>query len=214
MNADLLRQLLAPSESSRRYYGVVVAIVTNNRDPEGLHRVKVRFPWLDDENESQWARVASPMAGKGRGAYFLPEVDDEVLVAFEHGCMDYPYVVGSLWNGEDEPPESNASGRNEHRTLRSRSGHVIRFSDGAGSERIEVVDKSGNNRIVIDTRENTIAIQGRSDVIVSSETGTLRLRAVSIEMESKAGVKIQAGSTVDVGANAVMTLKGSVIRVN
>jgi uncharacterized protein involved in type VI secretion and phage assembly len=125
INTDVLSALLTPSARADRFYGVVVGIVTNNKDPDNLHRVKVRFPWLSNDVESHWARVAAPMAGKNRGAYFLPEVDDEVLVAFEHGQVDHPYVVGSLWNGKDNAPESNADGENNHRTLRSRSGLTI-----------------------------------------------------------------------------------------
>jgi uncharacterized protein involved in type VI secretion and phage assembly len=214
MNSELLRQLLAPPSGHDRFYGVVVGVVTNNKDPENLHRVKVRFPWLDDPNESQWARVVSPMAGKGRGAYFLPEVDDEVLVAFEHGSIDFPYVVGSLWNGKDTPPESNADGKNNHRTLRSRSGHVIRFIDKDGSESIEIIDKTGNNRIVISSKDNTITVESQSDITISSKTGKLKMNAVGIEMNSKADVKIQANTTIDVQASALMNLKGSLIKLN
>ncbi|ETX05496.1 MAG: hypothetical protein ETSY2_22635, partial [Candidatus Entotheonella gemina] len=109
---DLLTQLLAPNEQANRVYGMVVAGVTNNQDPEGLGRVKVKFPWLSDRDESHWARIAMPMAGPERGFYFLPEVDDEVLVAFEHGLIEWPYVLGALWNGKDTPPESNGDGEN------------------------------------------------------------------------------------------------------
>lgn len=87
-----------------RIYGVVVAIVTNNRDPEKLGRLKVRFPWLSDVNESAWARLCTPLAGKGRGFYYLPEIDDEVLVAFEFGDINRPIILGSLWTGEHIPP--------------------------------------------------------------------------------------------------------------
>src|SRR5262245_16193614 len=133
---DLLSQGPAPD----RIYGVVSGIVTNNQDPDKLGRVKVRFPWLSESDESWWARVATPMAGKDRGAYFLPEVDDEVLVAFEHGQVDHPFVIGCLWNGKDDAPESNADGENNHRTIKSRSGHVLRFNDKSGSETIEIID--------------------------------------------------------------------------
>ncbi|MBN9127373.1 MAG: hypothetical protein J0I90_07300, partial [Nitrosospira sp.] len=104
---ELLRRMLAAHDPDGKCYGVVVGIVTNNRDPDNMHRVKVRFPWLSQNDESNWARVASPMAGNGRCAYFLPEVDDEVLLAFEHGSIEHPYVVGSLWNGRDQAHESN-----------------------------------------------------------------------------------------------------------
>jgi len=214
MNADILAQLAMRPDDRARFYGVVVAIVTNNKDPENLHRVKVRFPWLADSNESHWARVASPMAGGGRGAYFLPEVEDEVLVAFEHGSIDFPYVVGSLWNGKDAPPESNADGLNANRTLRSRSGHVIRFGDKDGAESIEIIDKTGANRIVVNSKDNTITVESRSDITISSRTGKLTMNAVGIELNSKAGVKIQASANVDVQASALMNLKGSIIKLN
>ena len=83
MEEALLAALAGPaSHPSGRVYGVTVGVVTNNQDPDGLGRVKVRFPWLSDDDESFWARVVTPMAGNGRGLYLLPEVDDEVLVAF------------------------------------------------------------------------------------------------------------------------------------
>ena len=110
-------------------YGVMVGVVTNNQDPEGLGRVKVRFPWLSNEDESGWARIAAPMAGKERGMYFLPEVEDEVLVGFEHGDVRFPYVLGALWNGQDAPPAKNDDGKNNLRVIKSRSGHLIRLND-------------------------------------------------------------------------------------
>ncbi|MDQ3855312.1 MAG: phage baseplate assembly protein V, partial [Chloroflexota bacterium] len=127
---------------------MVVGLVTNNQDPDGLGRVKVKFPWLSDEDESSWARIVTPMAGNDRGLYFLPEVDDEVLVAFEHGDVRFPYVLGALWNGKDKPPESNDDGRNDQRTIKSRSGHIIRLDDG-DEAKLEILDKTGNNSIVI-----------------------------------------------------------------
>jgi len=89
----------------KQYPGVVIAIVKNLHDPEGQGRIEVQFPWLSDSLRSSWAPVAAPLAGKQRGMFFMPEVDDEVLVAFEHGSFNHPYVVGYLWNGKDIPPE-------------------------------------------------------------------------------------------------------------
>ena len=91
MDSQLFARLFSAEGGRTRFFGVVVGIVTNNQDDEKMHRVKVRFPWLADgeDDESHWARVATPMSGNGRGGYFLPEVDDEVLVAFEHGSVDH-----------------------------------------------------------------------------------------------------------------------------
>src|SRR4030095_12665202 len=131
----------------------------------------VRFPWLAENEESNWARGATMMAGKDRGAYFLPEVDDEVLVGFEHGRVDHPYVLGSLWNGQDTPPESNQDGDNNPRTIKSRSGHVVRLNDAKGGETIEIIDKTGSNKVVIDSANNTITIEAQSDITIKSASG-------------------------------------------
>lgn len=126
--------------SESKIYGVVVGIVTNNKDPDSLGRVKVKIPRISGEDESNWARVISFMAGKDYGAFYLPEVDDEVLVSFEHGDINIPYVIGSLWNGKDKPPLTNEDGKNNLRVIKSRSGHIIRLDDTDGQEKIEIVE--------------------------------------------------------------------------
>ena len=214
INADAMRALLTPLAHNDRFFGVVVGVVTNNQDPDNMHRVKVRFPWLSDEVESNWARVAAPMAGKGRGVYFLPEVDDEVLIAFEHGQVDHPFVLGSLWNGKDNAPESNADGENNHRTIKSRSGHVLRFNDKSGSETIEIIDKTGSNKIVIDSANNSITIEAKSDITIKSSTGKLTMQANGIEMKSQMGVSVEAAQNLDLKANAIVTIKGAMVQIN
>jgi phage baseplate assembly protein gpV len=152
--------LLLPEEPQQKIYGMVIGIVTNNRDPDNapLKRgmVKVRFPWLTNDEESTagaesfWARIATPMAGGDRGMYFLPEVDDEVLVAFAHGDINAPYIIGSLWNGIDKPPiEKDEDEKNDLRIIKSRSGHKVIFDDTKGEEKVIVQDKVGKNKIVI-----------------------------------------------------------------
>ena len=233
--SDALSAALSPLANKDRFYGVVIGVVTNNQDPDNMHRVKVKFPWLGDDVESNWARVAAPMAGKDRGTYFLPEVDDEVLIAFEHGRVDYPYVIGSLWNGKDEAPESNSDGENNNRTMKSRSGHVLRFHDKSGNEKIEIIsqsghqlrlddksgnetieiiDKNGSNKIIIDTANNSITIEANSDITIKSSTGKLTMQANGIEMKSQAGVSVQAASSMDLKAGAQVTVKGAMIQLN
>ena len=90
-----------------RYYGTVIGLVTDLDDPEGLGRVRLSFPWLDPDTDSGWARMLRPMAGKDRGFYYMPERDDEVLVAFEHGDIRVPYVLGALYNRNDDPPDDD-----------------------------------------------------------------------------------------------------------
>ena len=146
----LLRKSLQerPSPTAReRFYGVAVAKVeANHVDPtEGppMARVKVSYPWLSDKVESGFARCAAPSAGSGTGVYFLPDVGDEVLVAFEHGDLAKPVILGSLWNGTRQPPQSNVDGLNRLRTIKTK-GHTIVFDDTTGMEKIQITDKAGS----------------------------------------------------------------------
>ena len=205
---------LLERDHTARITGVVVGVVTNNQDPDGLGRVKVQFPWLSDADESDWARIVSPMAGKERGLYVLPEVDDEVLVVFEHGDVRFPYVLGALWNGKDKPPADNSDGKNNVRLLKSRSGHVIRLSDEDGKEKIEIIDKSEKNSIVFDTANNTITLTADKDIILSAPQGTIKLDGQKIEAKSSADAKVEAGAGMDVKASATLNIKGATVNIN
>lgn len=214
-----------PPTQNQRFYGVTIGVVTNNQDPKKLGRVKVKFPWFPKmetdqkqtvEVDSAWARVATPMAGKDRGIYCLPEVNDEVLVAFEHGQIEFPYILGALWNGQDNPPETNKDGQNNVRMIKSRSGHIIRLTDEASKERIEIIDKSGNNCIVIDTAKNTIAITGDKDITLSAPKGTIKLEAQNVEITSKASgsVTLQSGGEIAIESKGTTNIKGTTINLN
>jgi uncharacterized protein involved in type VI secretion and phage assembly len=200
--------------NNSRIYGVVVGVVTNNQDPDKLGRVKVKFPWLSNEDESYWARIAAPMAGKDRGAYFLPEVDDEVLVVFERGDLRFPYILGGLWNGQDTPPANNEDGKNNVRMIKSRSGHVIRLNDEEGKEKIEITDKQQKNYLTINVAENTITLTADKDITLSAPQGTIKLDAQKIEIKSSTDSKIEAGAGIDIKASATMNLKGATINLN
>src|SRR4051812_17019458 len=120
--------------------GVVPAIVKSLEDPDGLGRIKVTFDWMDENKpESYWARIAAPMAGKERGFQFMPEINDEVLVAFDHGELRLPYIVGFFGNGEEKPPQPEA----KKRTLKTVAGHVFEFDDTDGKEQISLLFKGG-----------------------------------------------------------------------
>jgi uncharacterized protein involved in type VI secretion and phage assembly len=207
---------LPADDAAAPILGLVIGLVTSNKDPDGLCRVKVALPWLADGFETDWARVASPMAGPGRGLYLLPEVDDEVLVGFAHGRLDSPFVIGALWNGKDKPPENNSDGKNNRRSLTSRSGHVIRLTDTQGEERIEILDKSGKNSVVVDTKSNTVTISADTDVVVRATKGKLTLAGDGgVEISSgKGDVKVTAGKGVEVKANAKLVLKGATVDIN
>lgn len=195
-------------------YGVVIGVVTNNKDPDNLGRVKVKFPWLSDTDESYWARIATPMAGMQRGIYFIPEVEDEVLVVFEHGDVRFPYIIGGLWNGKDTPPETNKTGKNDIRIIKSRSGHVIRLNDEKGKETIEIIDKTNNNSIKFDTAKNTISITSAKDITLSAPKGMIKLEAQKIDIQSSTNTNINAKTGMDVKATATMNIKGALINLN
>ncbi|HWA72764.1 MAG TPA: phage baseplate assembly protein V [Polyangiaceae bacterium] len=138
-----------------RVQGVVTGLVSNVDDPLKQHRIKVRFPWLDDGFETDWIRIASFMAGAGRGAYFMPEPDDEVLVAFEHGHQNVPYVIGFLHNGRDPIPGVAVG----ERIIRSVNGHSIRFLDSTpenGDRGALVIEDGHGNRITLSNGKVTI----------------------------------------------------------
>ncbi len=165
--------------------GVVIGVVSDLNDPEGLGRVMVTYPHLADE-PSNWARLALPMAGAGRGTFFRPEKGDEVLIACEHGDIRQPYVVGSLWSKTDQPPDQTGSATdNNIRVIVSRSGHRITLDDTSGSERIEITDHTGNQTVVLDG--SAITVKASGDVTVSAggnlnltATGTVKITGAQV----------------------------------
>lgn len=181
-------------------------MVTNNQDPDGLGRIKVKIPLLSGEDEANWARVAVLMAGKARGTFFLPEVNDEVLVAFELGDINRPYIIGALWNGVDKPPLSNGDGKNNQREIKSRSGHIIRFDDTDGQEKLTIMDKSGNNQIEFDTKNNSVLIKSAKDITLSAKNGKISLEGGKIEVVATGELNLKASGNT--------TVKGATINLN
>jgi hypothetical protein len=208
---NTLGQLLA--SKNRSGYGVVVGIVTNVKDDQGLARVKVKYPTISDQLESNWARLVTPMAGAGRGFEFIPEVNDEVLVAFEYDDLNKPYILGALWNGKDKPPEaSNAivsgDGKVQRRIIHSRSGHVITLDDTDGDEKISIIDKTGNNFIQIDSAANTLTI--KTDGAISMETkDDVTIKGKNITLDATADANLKAKSNINLEATSKATMKGT-----
>jgi phage baseplate assembly protein gpV len=164
--ASTLLSLMEEDDLSRRAPlggNIVVGVVTDNRDPQGMGRVKVMYPWLTEEYTSFWARTSSQMAGKGRGMFNLPEIDDEVLVAFEHGDVSRPYVIGQLWNGEDRLPSVSGnsvlgpSSEVNRRGFYSRIGHQLNFDDTGGQGDI-TLRTAGGHVLTIDDAGKKVAI--------------------------------------------------------
>src|SRR5688500_15631779 len=196
MSIDLLRylgdQICEAEREADRVYEVVIGLVVDNRDPEGLGRVKLRFPTLPGQDTSTWAPIAALGAGKDRGWWFLPELDDEVLVGFEHGDIGRPIVLGALWNGVDAPPGSG----NGKDILHSRSGSKLVFDDEGGTITLE--DGGGKGRI-------TIARGG--DITIEALTGDVELQATQGQMSIVANeIKMTAGEKLLIHANGPVTV--------
>ncbi|MGE5595947.1 MAG: VgrG-related protein [Hyphomicrobiales bacterium] len=208
-----------------RMVGVAVGIVTNLADPERMGRVKVKFPWLDDSNESNWARIAVPMAGNNRGIEFMPEVNDEVLVAFEHGDVNYPYIVGFLWNGMDNPPipdsEMHTGSKVRMRRIRSAAGHVVTFVEESGKEKIEIIDKTQANKIIIDSSTGEILVESKQKVTVKTQEAMVdaktkaTVKSATVDVEANPGkLTLKGASGVDIDGGPMVTVKGGIIRLN
>jgi uncharacterized protein involved in type VI secretion and phage assembly len=192
-----------------RAFGVVTAKVVNLEDPENLGRVQVMFPWLpkykDADLASNWARVAAPMAGMERGIFFLPEIDDEVLVAFEHGDLNYPYVVGVLWNATDKPPAGTkdtvlASDKKkvDQRVIRSRSGHLIVLDDTEGEEQIVIQDMTTKNSVVINSKENTLTVTLEGDIAITTKGAATITADKAITLDTKDAITLKSVKDVTI----------------
>ncbi len=200
-----------------RIGGVAVGVVTNNEDPEGMGRVKLSYPWRDADDESYWARIATPMAGEDRGTYFLPEEGDEVLVAFEDGDIHHPYVLGALWNGAEKPPEDNADGENDVRKIRSRSGHEIVFDDSDTEGNVEITTNDGHRILLDDSATGSkISIEdtAHNEIVLDSMDGTIEISSATKLSLTAPTIEIGGSGNVEIESAGILTLKGSLIKIN
>lgn len=214
--ADLVDTAMSEQRAKQLWGGVVVGLVTNNNDPDSMGRIKVKFPWLDDTLESNWIRVSAPSAGNGRGIMWLPEVNDEVLVAFEHGDFDYPYMVGAVWNGRDKPPDAASTavknGKVEVRTMKSRLGHTIKMTDGDSVKKIEIIGSAGDT-ITFDESTKKITIESKGDIEIKAATN-LNLTATNVKIEASGQLEVKSSGMGKVEAGGVLTVKGSLVNIN
>jgi phage protein D len=162
---------------------LLVGIVTDNNDPEGWGRVKVKFPTLTEEHSSNWARVVTIGAGDQRGFDCLPEINDEVLVAFEHGDIHRPYIIGAVWNGKDKPPnrvrDSVKDGKVRLRSFKSRVGHNIQFveEDKGFSKKGIYIETAGGHKLHINDSDNIVEIStvGGQSFSLDDKTGSINI---------------------------------------
>lgn len=189
--------------------GVVIGIVTK---VNGKGMVKVKFPWLPDDPETDWVRIATTMAGSDRGTFFMPEETDEVLVAFEHGDTNHPYVVGFLWNGKDKPPEKDKN----IRRIKTKSGHTIEFNDNPGQEDIiiksqggqvvELNDALGSIKAKTKSGNNTIEIIDTGIINISTKTGIINIDCINATITAKAALSLLAPIVTISGVLQVPTI--------
>lgn len=180
----------APDGQARRYFGVHPAIVTNIVDPDSLGRIQVKLPWLGNKGDGDvrmWATLCTPYADNNQGLQVLPEVDTQVVVAFEGGNLRRPYIVGSTWNGVESQPDSPAAPNNK-RLFKSRAGSLLEFDDAQGASKVTVSMQSGHKVVLDDAAQQ---------VTVTHSNGC------TITMNIAGQIQIQANSTVEVTAPAL-----------
>ncbi len=202
---------------------MLVGIVTNNQDPDKLGRVKVKFPTLTEADESNWARVVGVGAGANRGFDCLPEVDDEVLVAFEHGDIHRPYVIGGVWNGTDAPPtvvtDSVVGGKVRLRTFKTRVGHQLQFVEedkGAVKKGVYLNTIDGHN-LQLDDSSKVISLTSTGDITVKTGTsGTaenLTINAANMTLTATTKITLEVGSNKIVISNTGVVIEGAQVQI-
>jgi uncharacterized protein involved in type VI secretion and phage assembly len=218
-----------------KFYGVVTAIVTDNVHPEGDYRVRVRFPWLPGTDQSWWARIATFGAAKdGQGAFFLPEIDSEVLVGFENGDFDHPIVLGTLWNGVHKPAYSNKEAqsdtdryqsndekfkgktdakKNDVRSVSSRKKHELVLNDNASEPKV-VLASGQKHRIVLSDKGNEptqIEIyDGKEENYILIDTKnkkiTVETKTGSMLLKAKETIRLEA-KTIETSSDQDTSMK-------
>jgi uncharacterized protein involved in type VI secretion and phage assembly len=211
--------------ADRRYFGVVEALVEEVFDQGEEARVKLKFPWFDDAMVTEWCRVAQPYAGNGYGFVFVPERGDEVLVAFIHGDMRLPIVIGGLYNGKDKPPTSPTKERDQ-KMVRTKLGHELLLDDTAKTQRLRLrtagkheldfddagqnvtAKTSGGHSVVMDDKGQkvTVTSSGGHSVVMDDRLNSLEVRTKggqSLKMDGTTGTVTVTGTTVTLDASKV-----------
>ena len=203
----LLESLLSTSAPhptlNGHWFGVYPALVTDIKDPDGQGRVKVSLPWSPDTSSSRyetWARVSTMMGGNNRGTWFIPDTNDEVLLAFEGGDPRRPYVVGGLWNGTDSPPDSmDGAGNNYRKVIRSRNGVKVTLDDTDGQETL-ILETPAGQKVTLKDGPGSVEI-------VDSNGNSIKLESAGITVSAAAKLTLNA-STVEVSAGMVTVNAG------
>ncbi len=197
----------------RRFYGSAVGLVTNLNDPDQTGRIKVRFPWLHDQEESHWCRVSAGQAGKSRGNFIRPEIGDEVLVMFERGDPNQPFVLGSLWNGQDPPPgPGNPDGKNDHKFFQSREGHQLIFNDGDDGGYIEFHDGKQKLHTKIDVPgEHVHWLADSGTITITAPEGLVRMECVDFLLHSTKTTTVNVTNAHDITVQGTRTYSAKML---
>jgi uncharacterized protein involved in type VI secretion and phage assembly len=199
-----------PSSLHEPILGLVIGLVTDNSDPEGMYRIQVTYAVPDGDILSAWARVITLMAGKGMGWACIPEPDDEVLIRFVHGNPNMPVVVGSVHNGKDTPPFDNADGNNDLRIFHSRNLHMLELCDTDGEERISIYSTDSKTELDLLTADEVIAWHATKNIEIYCPSGLLTVEAGGdITLEAGSGWKSEAGSEQKWESDATVDISGS-----
>jgi len=201
------------SRGLARVEGVVLGLVTNNDDPDGLCRVKIAFPWLGDQVETNWAPIAALGAGKSRGMQWLPAVGDQALVAFEHGDIHRPYVIGLLWSETDLPPNTNSEvtgtdGKVDLVEIKSREGQSLSINDKPDDRSIGISGPGAESKIMINHDSKLIEVSSNKDIKISGSSGKITVEGQDLEIKSSGNLVIDASVNLEITAGANLTLKG------
>jgi phage protein D/phage baseplate assembly protein gpV len=215
----------ANSASGPPVFGLVIAQVTSVKDPEKLGRVKLKFPWLSDTYESDWARVVQAGAGNKRGLLVLPEVDDEVLVGFEQGDVRWPYVLGGLYNGVDKPKDDrklldSAAGKVNRRWFMSRKGHLLSFDDGTDGGGILIETGDAKQVISLNAAKTKIHVSSSGDVVIEGGGKVTITSGSDLSLKAKKSLELKApqvsvsgDSKVEVTSSGSMSVEGATVGV-
>src|SRR2546425_288006 len=195
------------STGSATVFGVEVALVTNVQDPQKLGRVKVCFPRLQGMPESDWARVVQPAGGAGRGFYWLPEVNDEVLVAFEMGQPNRPFVLRALWNAKDKPMKDAYADDNTTRMIQTKSGHQIALSDKDGEEKITICDGTGKRVLTFDVKAKKLLIEAKEGSVELKAQKKIRMLCEDLEVHTSKDAKLDVSKTFDLKVASDVAMK-------
>ena len=220
---DILEQGRSHTPRVGKVRGVRLAIVVDNKDGgdnPGFH-VKVKYPWMNDQDSSFWARIAVPMGGNDRGVYMLPEPDDQLLVVFEHGDIHRPIVIGAVWSSKQQPVENNTSGKNNTKLIKSRAGHRVIFDDKQGSEQVTIVDKTKKNKIVLDAANKVVTIESDADIEVKAKQNVI-VHAQSLKLgtaetltgKAESSLLVHAAQTFGLKASSQITIDGQNVTIN